>query len=140
MSCTPGMNYMALLPPETHASSGCGLVATEEVCEAIGAYLLTNTGYKVEGAATKLDKFRHEATSEFTYKGRVWRVTIVYVYDINLKQEVPFRMDFDYIKEETKNDQREEAVDGPRAVQRRSFRAEQCDQWDRERIGEWICE
>lgn len=98
MMIAPGVNYKALLPPTTSATNGCGTVPEKEVCEAIGAYLLIKSGYNIEGS---LAPTKYEEANEFTYCGRVWRVTIVKIYDMQIKQAVPFRIDFDYIKEAT---------------------------------------
>lgn len=79
-------------------NASCGPTWPGELAEAFGAFLLENSGLCFGGITTELCP---DETFEFSFKGNVWRLSFILVYDVQLSKKVAFRIHFDFVRKET---------------------------------------
>ena len=88
-----------------NASNGCGLVDDAELYEAVGACILSHSGYPVlESRLVDMGSTKWEHNWEFTYKGRVYRVAVIYGMTPAARDPVPVRWHFDYHRQSEASD------------------------------------
>lgn len=84
------------------ASNGGGLVPYTEVAEALGMFQLQHSDYIVPpGYGGTIQEFLESDGKlhwEFAYKGRLWRVQVVYGPIPYATRPMPIRIHFDYIR------------------------------------------
>lgn len=89
--------------PDVNASNGGGLVPDTEIAEALGMFLLQKSGVAPRYPGRIVEIPDYDATYEYTYKERVYRVQRIYSGSspdaVRLNRRLPTEIHFDYLRQ-----------------------------------------